>query len=45
MTETHKLIDNQLYMNSSNYHQMLIKTNIVKKIRWELRHDDILMTK
>ena len=45
MTEALKFIDNQLYMNSSKYHQMFIKINIAEKIRRKLNHDDILMTK
>ena len=45
MTKAYKYIDNQLYKNSSNYHQMVIKIEIVEKIRWKLKRDDTLMTK
>jgi hypothetical protein len=44
MTKAQKYIDNQIFMNSSNYHQMFIKINIAEKMRWKLKHDDILMT-
>ena len=45
MTKALIYIDNQLYMNSSNDHQMVIKINIVDKVKGKLKPDDTLMTK